>query len=396
MNKLRNITIGDLLGSIKFILILLPSLIFKLYLKIIKKEIWLICETKDTARDNGISFYKYLCEEHKEINAFYAINKQSYDYQNIKKYNNIIKWGSFKHYLYYMSSKWNISSHKEGNPNQTLFTLLHLYFNLYNNRIFLQHGVLYQNYEMFHQKNTKFKMFVTGAKPEYDFVKEKFGYKNEVKYTGLARFDNLYKNKNNNIKEIILYMPTWRRWFKSKEELINSTYYKKINSFINSEELESLLTKYDKKLLFCPHVGLSKYNNLYKTKNKHVDVLETKKESIQNLLIKGTVLITDFSSLHTDFAFMKKSILYYQYDELEFKERHIGRRANNTYYAYKKDGFGPVVKNEKDALNELEKILKNDCKLEIEYSKRIENFFELHDDKNCERIYEEIMKLDGK
>ena len=40
---------------------------------------------------------------------------------------------------------------KNGTPNHMLFSVLRLKLNLYNNFVFLQHGVLYQNHEMFHK-----------------------------------------------------------------------------------------------------------------------------------------------------------------------------------------------------------------------------------------------------
>ena len=45
-------------------------------------------------------------------------------------------------------------------------------------------------------KSTKFDKFICGAKPEYEFIKNKFGYDDKrVKYLGFCRFDNLHKYK---------------------------------------------------------------------------------------------------------------------------------------------------------------------------------------------------------
>lgn len=38
------------------------------------KNVWLICERGNDARDNGFSFYKYLREKHPEVNAYYLID----------------------------------------------------------------------------------------------------------------------------------------------------------------------------------------------------------------------------------------------------------------------------------------------------------------------------------
>ena len=382
MKFLKKISIRDIAGIFIFILLIIPAFIRK---HIIKKQLWLVSE-HFTARDNGYVFFKYMRENHPEINCYYAVDFKHNDYGKIKKIGNAVRWGSIKHYYYYMSATWNLSSHKNGSPNHPLFTMLRLHFNLYNNFVFLQHGVLYQNHEMFHKDKSKFKYFVCGAKPEYDFLLKKYGYSNkELIYTGLARFDNLHNVICD--KNIVLYMPTYRRYLVDKDKLKKSTYLKNIMSFINSKELEKILKKNDKYLYFCPHNGFKDYFELFKSNNKRVKVIDVSKQDIQNLLIKGAYLITDFSSIHTDFAYMKKPILYYQYDKKEFDRQHIGKYASDTYFNYKRDGFGEVVNNEKDLLKKLDNFL-HQTSVEKKYLSKIDAFFELNDNQNCKRIYE--------
>lgn len=389
IQKLKKVNIQDVLGIFIFVIVLFPSILFKLYLKILKKELWLVCETKNTARDNGYIFYKYMKEIHPEIKCYYAINKNVYDYEKVKKYGNIIKWGGFKHYFYYMSATKNISSHKEGNPNHPLFTVLHLYMNLFNNRVFLQHGVLYQDFPMFHKKNTKFKIFITGTKPEYDYVSEKYGYADEVKYTGLARFDNLHDYKTDD--KCILLIPTWRRWLDTSEKFENSEYFKRLNSLINNQKLIELLEKNDKYIYFYPHLSTQKFMDCYKINNERVKIVYAQNVDVQDLLRKGSLLITDFSSIFTDFAYMYKPIIYYQYDAEQFYKKHVNIDFNTSYFSFKKDGYGEIIDNE-DALIEIIKgYIDNGFKMKSDYKNRVTNSFILHDKNNCERIYEQIL-----
>lgn len=389
--KIKKVTLTDIIGIIKFLIVLIPALLKKAYLNLQNKEVWLICETKTSAHDNGYIFYKYVRINHPEVNCYYAIDYKSEDYQKVKKYNKTIKWGSLYHYYTYMSCSKNISSHKEGNPNHLLFTILHLYFNLFNNRVFLQHGVLYQDYEMFYQKNTKFKVFITGAKPEYEFVKTKYGYKNnEIKYTGLARFDNLHDFKVDN--KIILYIPTWRRWLDTKDKFENSNYYKRISSLINNKELEEILERNNKYLYFYLHQSTEKYINLYNKHNKRIRILNSKTADIQDLLKKGALLITDYSSIFTDFVYMKKPIIYYQYDKEEFINKHISN-YRKSYFDFEKDGFGKVLNKEEDLLKEINYFIKNNFQIRKNHLKKIQDFFIIYDNKNCERIYNYLMEV---
>lgn len=393
LSKIKKVKFKDIYGIFIFLLVLIPSFFYKQYLKLRKKELWLVCEKENMARDNGKVFYKYLKNKHPEINSYYAINTNCKDYEDIKKYNNIIKWSSIKHYFIYMSATKNISSHKEGNPNQTLFTILHLYFHLYNNRVFLQHGILYQDFKMFHKENTRFKLFITGAKPEYEYVNRIYGYdKGEVKYTGLARFDELHEWKTD--KKCILLIPTWRRWLNSKEKFIKSCYYKRLQSFINNKDLWNFLERNDKYLYFYPHISTQMYIDEYTTNCNRVKILKAEDVNIQDVLKQGALLITDYSSISSDFAYMKKPIIYYQYDSNEFYKKHFQKPYHKSYFDFKKDGFGKVLDNEDDLIKLIEYYSKNDFELEKNYIERINNFFELYDKNNCERIFKEIMRCE--
>ena len=100
------------------------------------------------------------------------------------------------------------------------------------------------------------------------------------------------------------------------------------------------------------------------------------------------LLITDFSSVFFDFAYMQKPVLYYQFDEEEYRASHYAQ----GYFDYRRDGFGEVVTEETELLELLEQYLENDCSLKPEYRQRTEGFFTLHDMHNCERIYNEIIE----
>ena len=387
-SKLKKISFDDICGIFKFIIIFLPAILYKLSLKIKHKKTWLICEKRDMARDNGYVFYKYMKANHPEITCFYAIDFKSFDYKKLIGDKNVINWSSFKHYFYYIVSDFNISSHKEGNPNQTLFTIIHLYFHLLNNRVFLQHGVLYTDMEMFHKNNTYFKLFCTGAITEYQFVKEKYGYSDEVVYTGLARFDDLHSFTVN--KHQILYMPTWRRQFDDSKKFLESKYYNGINDFLNDEKLEKFLEEKDLELLFYIHTGNNKYKEFYHSNSNRIKFATVDDSDVQELLKSSALMITDYSSVATDFAYMKKPIIYYQYDESDYIT-HVGNY--NTYFSYYDDGFGPVVSTKENLIKELVKCYNDQFNNEKIYIDRVNDFFKLHDKNNCKRIYSEIERL---
>lgn len=53
---IKRIKLKDILAIIIFIFVFPIAFFYKLYLKVKNKKIWLICEEKDTAGDNRVSF----------------------------------------------------------------------------------------------------------------------------------------------------------------------------------------------------------------------------------------------------------------------------------------------------------------------------------------------------
>lgn len=391
LNKLKKVKFKDIFDIYKYILCLIPALIYKISLKLRKKELWLICETKNTARDNGYAFYKYMKEKHPKDKFYYAINFKCKDFAKFEKNDKrLVKWSGIKHYFLYMSATKNLSSHKEGNPNQTLFTILHLYLKMYNNRVFLQHGITKDDAPMFYYKNSYFKYFVCGAKREYDYILEKFGYpKENVIYTGFARFDNLHDVTP---KRQILLIPTWRRWFElsnNEVDFLNSDYFIKWNSFINNKQLINNLEKNNIELIFFPHFQMKKFIKCFNVKSKYIKLINDEID-IQKLLIDSSLMITDYSSVYMDFAYMKKPVIYYQFDYEKYRSSHF----KEGYFSYQNDGFGPTFKDEILLVEEVIKDINNNFFVEEKYNERMNRFFELNDNQNCERIYKAVLGCD--
>jgi CDP-glycerol glycerophosphotransferase (TagB/SpsB family) len=113
----------------------------------------------------------------------------------------------------------------------------------------------------------------------------------------------------------------------------------------------------------------------------------------QEIFKTASLLITDYSSVAFDFAYLNKPVLYTQFDKKSFFEKHLYIEG---YFSYEKDGFGPVVYDYDSTVNEIIKFIENDCKLDKKYEKRIDKFYKYRDKNNCKRVYEEIKKLDEK
>lgn len=361
------------------------------------KNLWLICEDKMEARDNGYVFFKYLNEHHPDQETVYAISKKSPDFEKVASVGKTIPYGSFKHWIYYLAAAQNISSQKGGKPNAAVCYFLEIGNLLKNSRIFLQHGITKDDAEWLYYKNTKFRMFVCGAKPEYDFIKERFGYPvSNIDYYGFTRFDNLHKDITD--KKLILIMPTWRNWFvlKSKNDdnkipdVNASQFCSKWNEFLNSEKLAKILEEKDLHVLFYPHRNMQQFIDIFKCNNPRITIGHQKDYDVQMLLRKCAVLITDYSSVFFDIVYMKKPVIFYQFDEEEYRKKQY----QQGYFDYTNNPFSIRFTDRDAALDKLKYLAEKEFIVSDEFLKGHKEYFPLFDSCNCERTYQAIRGLD--
>ncbi len=353
-------------------------------------DYFIFCERGDTAHDNAYFLFRYYREKHPDVKVAYILDKHCSEYDELRRIGKVIKWKSIKNYIYYYSAKAILSTHIGGGccdwDAQFRFSNI---LKTRGKKIFLQHGITQNNIQGLYKENANVDLFICGAKPEYDFILRNFHYENDmVKYTGFSRFDNLM---NFNRKNQILIMPTWRSYIFdcTDEEFIITEYYKKWNSLISSETLISLLDNNNITLVFYLHYSFQKYIHLFHSMSKNVVIASEKKYDVQTLLKDSALLITDYSSVYFDFAYMRKPLVYYQFDREEYHSKHY----NKGYFDEFSMGFGPVVFDQKKLLDIINQNVDEGFINKTEYIERCNEFFELYDLKNSERIYNEVNKL---
>lgn len=362
-------------------------------------NVWLICEKKNEARDNGYYFFKYCIEKERAENVFYIIDKESYDLNKIKTIsNNIIFTNSFKHCIYYFKATKLISSQTMPFPFSE--KLCKKCFKVKIQKYYwLQHGITKDKLahkEMDYQYKN-YSLVCCASPIETDFFKTEFGYNDyNVKNTGFCRFDTLIDcSKNENI---ILIMPTFRKWLQVKKRNVSkkeiedfkaSNFYLTYYNLLNDKIFNETLKKGNLKVVFYLHYALQQYTDLFDECNNENIIIASKEDyDVQDLLKKSKVMITDYSSVFFDFSYMKKPVIYYQFDTKQYRSYHY----NEGYYSYDRNGFGKVCKNKLELQKELGNIINNKFRIDEIYIKRINDFFVNIDRKNCMRVFEEIRK----
>ena len=362
--------------------------IAKMYYR--NRHIRIFAERGNDARDNGYHMYRFYREIHPELESYYIISKKSADRTKIDALGNAINYRSLKHYLLFIAAEYKISTHIMGySPCVDFYTRFADKLHVKGHRIFLQHGVIKDDLPALYSSKTNLDIFICGAKPEFEFVNETFGYRNgEVKYTGLARYDKLHDIE---VKKQILCMPTWRKYLKYDPhiKLEESEYVKKWNSLLTDSELIAALRENNIQMVFYPHYELQNNLSVFESNCDEVVIASFDNYDVQQLLKESALLITDYSSVFFDFAYMKKPVIYFQFD----KERFLKEHYSVGYFGYSSMGFGEVEFKKDDVVKTVIAYIENGVVMSEKYRNRAELFFPLHDENNCERIFNEIERL---
>ena len=393
LEKLKKMRKNDYKHLLKLIISLIPGTIFR----VLQKDIWLISERENDAKDNGYYLFKYIMDNGLKENVFYAINKKSNDYKKISKFDkNIIQFGSLKHHIYTWACNKNISSQVgSGLPNRICYTLQMKGIYKFKS-VFLQHGITKDKVDWLQSSKNKIDLFCCVSEREREFVVKELGYDNNVvKNIGFCRYDGLITEHG---KRQILFMPTWRKnlvsdnkedYSKYKKIFIESDYYNTIIKYINNEKLINFLEENNYKLILYLHDNIQIYIDLFKAKSENIIIANKKEFDIQKLMKESEYLITDYSSIAFDFAYMKKPLQYFQFDINDYRENHY----QQGYFNYDIDGFGKIITTKEESIKEIIEKSKENFEMENVYQKRVNEFFKHVDYKNCERTYREIYEL---
>ena len=355
------------------------------------KKLWIISEVDFDARDNGIHFFKYLAKEHPEVNAVYLISRRNPNYDAVRNIGRVVEPHSYQHMLMFIAARAKISTLVHGCSPSWCITKYLLKHHPTGKNIALKHGIFKNLHPNYFKKNAHLDMICCGGEPEFEFIDKNFGYDRGVaKYTGLARFDALH---NVQPKKEIFIMPTWRRWLdgiQDQAQFEKSKYYLNWVSFLRSTYLKEQINQNDFDICFYIHPKLNKFLRSFNGIDEKIRFLSSKEgDSVQTHLKEAAVMITDFSSVFFDFAYMRKPAIYFQFDEEQYYESHYTK----AYFDYRENGFGPVSVTPDQTIEELKKIIENDLKMESRYFNRAKDFFPLYDDRNCERIYQSIIEV---
>ena len=366
----------------------------------VKSNAWILMDRDNQADDNAEHLYRYISENHPEQDIYFALKKTSSDWKRLEQDGfNLLEFGSSAFESKLKDCAKIISSHVDG-------YITHYFKDnslLDKDYVFLQHGITKDDLSGW-LNTKKIACFVTATNPEYHSIVDnttayKFG-KKEVKLTGFPRYDRLLINNNTESKQILI-MPTWRSsivgtYISGTErtrnpDFMKTNYAKHWHGFMNHAILKELNDQ-GYQIVFAPHPSIQEYMDEF-TVPDFIKIYSYSEGNIQSVFQNTSILITDYSSVAFDVAYLNKAILYYQfdYDEVFSSGNHTYQKG---YFDYNRDGFGAVAYNETELLAVLKDLVDNQAKVPDLYQTRIDKTFQFRDSNNCERVYQAILDLD--
>jgi len=378
-----------------FVLLLPTCLVANFFTAFMHRpNIWLVAERRDEARDNGYHFYEYLCRERPDIRAIYAIDPLAADYAKVALLGETVRFGSLSHYWLYALSQVAASTHMFGaSPVLTASRFVKIFMND-KIHVSLRHGVSKDEVVGVKNNKTGMDLIVCGAKPEFEYLKMLANRPDHgLVYTGLCRFDRLYREPSQ--KRRILFMPTYRKWLFNLtrlpkplacEAFKKDSYWTHVQELINHPALAKCLALHQMEMLFLLHPSARCFDGCFTSQVPHVKIVRGKDHDIQDLIRSCDALVTDFSSVFFDFAYLEKPVAYYHFDIDKYRANHY----REGYFNYEQDGFGPVFHDAKSVVEEIARWAETGFSMPDIYRQREKRFFPVKDLNNTERVFDAI------
>lgn len=369
--------------------------ITKFYYK--NKNIWLTYDKLYKGGDCGEYFYKYMCTQKDGITPVYVVNKDASDYIRLKKQGyKPVKYGTLKHRLCYLNSNvvftthggvhaFNAFDNKEVKYVQDL---------LHHDVACIQHGLTVQ--QLAFNSNRLFnnmKRYYCASKYEIaNLAHPIYGYedKSVLKLTGIPRYDGLV----NNDKKQILITPTWRNYIAMpiakknqakpyNPDFVKTDYFKIYNRLITDEKLIQTTRKYGYKIIYLLHPVISVQIDDY-PKIDGVEIVPASTVDYEKILTESSLMVTDYSGVQFDFAYMRKPVVYYHPEALPPHYKEGG-------FFYDSMGFGEICTEHDELVDYLCEYIENECQMKEFYKERQNDFFAYSDTNSCKRIYDDML-----
>lgn len=371
-------------------------------------QAWVLLDRIDNANDNAEFLFRWLRRHRREkVNAWFVVCKDTVDYRRLRGagYKRIVPYGSRRWKLLMLNAEHLVSSHADVQVVQPK-EITHLAGRRTWRVSFLQHGVTKDDISQW--LNAKdFDLVVTTTPAEHaSLVADGSSYvytTREVVATGMPRLDLLRRAARAvpaERRNLILLAPTWRQWLAvdidpatglrrvDAAAFAQSDFYQSWHGLVCSAELKDLAQRNDATITILLHPNLQRIAEHFQVPN-HVTKLGYEGEDVRALFARSRVVVTDYSSISFDAAYIDRPVVYFQFDHDQV--RHGGHLGRLGYFNYERDGFGPVVNSVDTALAAVGSVMEAGGVPAPEYQARIDATFVDRNGRCTLRTYRAIL-----
>lgn len=362
------------------------------------KNIWITYDKLYKGGDCGEYIHKYALSRNDGVKSVYVIMKDSLDAKRLKKEKvKAYYCATFRQRLYFLNASVVLATHSGTHTFNAFSNNAIPYFQdlLKATNVCIQHGLTVQ--QLAQEQNYVFnntKRYYCASKYEIENLsKPIYGYydKSILRLTGIPRYDGLI----NNDKRQILITPTWRSYIAMpammghtrpyNPDFKNTEYYKIYSKLLKDERLLKTAKETGYKIVYLIHPVITAQACDYE-QNDSVELLTADTINYEQILTESSLMLTDYSGVQFDFAYMRKPVVYYHPPKLPPHYKEGG-------FFYDTMGFGEICTEHDELVDVLCQYMKNDCKVTPMYKKRQDDFFAFSDNKSCERIYNDILEM---
>lgn len=364
-----------------------------------RQKIWLYFDKLYKGGDNGEYLFRYATAQRDGIHHYYIVNADSPDYRRLKKLGlNVLKFRSLRQRLVALNANKVIGTHANI-PGYLGFRgrIAPFFWNLLNPHVvYIQHGLTIDYIPSSQARiiNNVERYYCTSKYERENLLEPAYDYApDQLRLTGSPRYDGLVSRPT---KKILL-SPTWRRSVtidgnasgkaKSYNPAFRETpYFACFNKLINDPRLLGMLRENGYALQYLLHPTLSSQVSDFDVPDE-VEILAAADDvSYEKLLCEADLLITDYSGIQFDFAYMRKPVIYFQ-------PVFLPPAYSGGVFDYATMGFGPIVATDEELVKALGVAFEGGLVMATEYRRRADDFFAYDDRNNCQRVYEDLRSL---
>ena len=367
---------------------------------------WVLMDRVHDANDSAETLFHYLRDHRPDINAWFVLEEGTPDWQRLERSgcDHLVAHGSLHWKLLMLNCEKLISSHVDV-PVHSPPEIMKLRSASWD-FVFLQHGVIKDDISRW-LNTKKIALFVTSTPAEYASIAgDETPYavtSKEVVLTGLPRFDALQAAADrfaNEPRDLVILAPTWRHWLlaplkpgSQRRELVQGSAQSEFASnwrdLLGSAVWREAEWMKGRRVVLLPHPNLADAIDGLGFSGD-VELLDYADPQLHEYFARAAVLVTDFSSMAFNAAYLRRPVVYFQFDRRAVMSGgHVGRAG---YFDYDRDGFGPVVFKPSDVLDAVEGIVRHGGAIEP-YAGRIEETFPFRDGQCSKRVTEAIEAL---